>query len=271
LRRSRSDDLIFANKNQINFYVSISGLGNPRGHENPFLLTMGVIWFRWHNLLAQELKSAHPKWTDTKIFDEARKWVIASHQRIVVYEWLPILLGEELPKYSRYDPSIDPQISHVFQSAAFRFGHTLVTAGGIKRNADCSSVDKLDIPNPHHSNEHIIRTCNSFWKPIEHLLDGGFEELIMGLSSQPAEKEDNVVVEDLRWNVFGPLEFTRRDLMSINIQRGRDHGLPDYLTARRELGLNTKDMSKMSIEQIAEDLWKDVIDKDKVNIFDLSD
>ncbi|CAG2174102.1 unnamed protein product, partial [Oppiella nova] len=112
------------------------------------------------------------------------------------------------------------KISNIFQSAAFRFGHTLVTAGGIKRNADCSSVVRLDVRDGHQFNEQIIRTCNSFWKPVDHLLNGGFEELVMGLSSQPAEREDNVVVEDLRGNVFGPLEFTRRDLMAINIQRG---------------------------------------------------
>ena len=33
------------------------------------------------------------------------------------------------------------------------------------------------------------------------------------------------------------MEFPRRDLMAINIQRARDHGAPDYNTARRSLGL----------------------------------
>jgi len=37
--------------------------------------------------------------------------------------------------------------------------------------------------------------------------------------------------------VFGGLDFSRRDLMAVNIQRGRDHGLPDYNTARKEFGL----------------------------------
>ena len=46
-----------------------------------------------------------------------------------------------------------------------------------------------------------------------------------------------MIVEDLRGRVFGPLEFSRRDLMAVNIQRCRDHGTPDYNTARAAIGL----------------------------------
>jgi len=58
------------------------------------------------------------------------------------------------------------------------------------------------------------------------------------MASQVAEREDHIVTPDLHGDVFGPLDFSRRDLMAVNIQRGRDHGLPDYNTARRYFDLD---------------------------------
>lgn len=59
----------------------------------------------------------------------------------------------------------------------------------------------------------------------------------MGMASQLAEKEDNLLGTDIRNNLFGPMEFSRRDLGALNIMRGRDNGLPDYNTARARFGL----------------------------------
>lgn len=44
----------------------------------------------------------------------------------------------------------------------------------------------------------------------------------MGLSSQIAEKEDNIFCSDVRNQLFGPMEFSRRDLAAINIMRGEN-------------------------------------------------
>ena len=55
-------------------------LGNHRGNENPFLLSLGIMWFRYHNRMADKIKTQHPEWNDEKIFNEARKWVIATYQ-----------------------------------------------------------------------------------------------------------------------------------------------------------------------------------------------
>ena len=55
----------------------------------------------------------------------------------------------------------------------------------------------------------------------------------MGLASQLSEREDTVLCSDVRNNLFGPMEFSHRDLGSLNIMRGRDNGLPDYNTVRK--------------------------------------
>ena len=41
--------------------------GNARGNENPFLMTIGTVWFRWHNLLAARLLLQNPEWTDEMV------------------------------------------------------------------------------------------------------------------------------------------------------------------------------------------------------------
>ncbi|XP_036145613.1 dual oxidase 2 [Monomorium pharaonis] len=212
-------------------------LGNPRGNENPFLLTFGIIWFRWHNFVAFHIKRHNPNWSSDKIYNEARKWVIATQQHIVVNEWLPSWLGNnKLPKYEGYNPNIDPQIDQFFQSAAFRFGHTLVPPGVYLRNYGRNNCSLEPYP---------IRTCNNYWMSqnslhanltrIKDVID--VEKLLMGMAVQLCEEEDHKIVEDLRGSLFGPLEFSRRDLMALNILRGRDHGVPDYNSARRAYSL----------------------------------
>ncbi|XP_060531820.1 dual oxidase 2-like [Cylas formicarius] len=211
-------------------------LGNPRGNENAFLLTFGILWFRWHNYLAARLRTHYRDWSSEHIFNEARKWTIAIQQQIYLYEWLPVLIPGGLSDYPyKYDPAIDPQIDQFFQSAAFRFGHTLVVPGVYLRDyvsKDCSYQSaEWQLP--------AVRTCNIFWRGHEPILKTmDIDKLLMGMSVQLCEREDHKIVEDLRGNVFGPLEFPRRDLMALNVQRGRDHGLPDFNMARKAFGLD---------------------------------
>ncbi|XP_019635682.1 PREDICTED: dual oxidase 2-like [Branchiostoma belcheri] len=231
-------------------------LGNPRGNENAFLLTFGVLWYRWHNYLAEQIADNQPDWSDERVFNEARKWVIATHQKIVLYDWLPDFLGEARrpAEYKGYSSAIHPGVTHVFQSAAMRWGHTIVPPGVYRRSrvkgdgtCDWRKTSMFTSPHTNGYYFHGVRTCNSYWNSVDPHEEGfkaegvepfdGVEEFLLGLSSQVTEREDNIITEDLRGRVFGPLEFSRRDLMAINIQRGRDHGLPDYNTARVEYGL----------------------------------
>lgn len=140
--------------------------------------------------------------SDEEIFDEARKWVIATHQHIVVDTWLPIWLGKNLPNYEKYDPSIDPQIDQFFQAVAMRFGHTLVVPGVYVRDYvrnGCKTDFKSVI------GQQTIRTCNAYWRPqdvITAKIDDNekidIDRVLMGMASQLCEKEDHKIVEDLR-------------------------------------------------------------------------
>ncbi|CAL1286456.1 unnamed protein product [Larinioides sclopetarius] len=199
-------------------------LGDPRIHQNPALLSLGVVFHRWHNVMAERVRRQHPDWADEDVFQRARRWVIATLQNIILYEYLPLLLMEPVSPYQGYQPDLHPGVSHVFQSAAFRFGHTLIPPGLYKRNALCEFRKTM-------TGYPAVRLCSTWWDSEE--VENGIEELLMGMASQIAEREDNVLCSDVRDKLFGPMDFSRRDLAALNIMRGRDNGLPDYNTVRR--------------------------------------
>ena len=87
------------------------------------------------------------------------------------------------------------------------------------------------------SRHFVVRTCNSYWNPQVTIRDTNVDPFYLGMASQAVEREDTIITPDLRGKVFGPLDFSRRDLMAINMQRARDHGLPDFNSARQAYGL----------------------------------
>ncbi|GLH03578.1 Dual oxidase [Gryllus bimaculatus] len=200
-------------------------LGDPRTNQNPALLAFGILFFRWHNVVAGRVQAMHPDWPDEEVFQRARRIVIATLQNVIAYEYLPAFLGEELPAYTGYKSDVHPGVSHVFQSAAFRFGHTLIPPGLYRRNNQCQFRDT-------DKGFRAIRLCSTWWDSNDVLANSSVDELLMGMASQIAEREDTVLCSDVRDKLFGPMEFSRRDLGALNIMRGRDNGLPDYNTVR---------------------------------------
>ena len=79
----------------------------------------------------------NPGWSDERLYQEARRLVIASLQHITYNEWLPIILGMKyIDKWDMqpleqgftdsYKEDVNPSITNVFATAAFRFGHSLI-------------------------------------------------------------------------------------------------------------------------------------------------
>jgi hypothetical protein len=76
----------------------------------------------------------------------------------------------------------------------------------------------------------------AFFNP-KLLREGRMEYLWVGLASQFAQNIDPLITNEVRNFLFGPPGAGGFDLASLNIQRGRDHGLPDYNTVRVAFGL----------------------------------
>uniref|UniRef100_U3K5K7 NAD(P)H oxidase (H2O2-forming) n=1 Tax=Ficedula albicollis TaxID=59894 RepID=U3K5K7_FICAL len=213
----------------------IYDLGSAWGNENPFLQAESIAWFRYHNHLAKALAQKHPAWSDEDLFQHARKRVIATFQSIVLYEWLPTLLGTRVPEYQGYQQHLDPSLSPEFVVAAGQFLATMVPPGVYKRDTKCQfqdvSVSSGSFP--------AVRLCNSYWSRESPGLQEAedVDKLLLGMSSQIAEREDNIVVEDLQDYWYGPIKYSRTDLVASWVQRGRDFGLPTYNQVRQRFGL----------------------------------
>jgi hypothetical protein len=200
-------------------------VGDVRGNENPELTAVQFLFVREHNRLAAEIAIQNPKWTDEQVYQAARKIVIAELQVITYKEFLPALLGDSaLTPYKGYKPNINPGIANEFSTGAFRIGHTLIN----------NDIEFLD--NDGNPMRDELPLLEAFFNPTE-LKKWGPDPVLKYLASDNAQEVDLKLIDDLRNFLFGPPGAGGLDLASLNIQRGRDHGLADYNATRKSYGL----------------------------------
>lgn len=200
--------------------------GDVRANENVLLTSMHTLFVREHNYQARLLKETHPFWSDETLYQEAKLRTTAIIQAITFEEWLPAL-GIEIPEYQGYVESVDPSILKVFSVAAFRFGHTMLNSNLKRIMPNCD---------PHPNGD--ITLAQAFFNPTMILQDGGIDPLLRGMAAQDMQEVDGRLVDDVRNLLFGPPgSGIGMDLASINIQRGREMGLPDFNTVRQTFGL----------------------------------
>lgn len=200
--------------------------GDIRANENVALTSMHTLWVREHNRLADEIAEADPTLTDEEIYQQARALVIAQIQAITYNQWLPALLGvDAISSYSGYDPNVNSSIANVFSTAAYRFGHSMLSTELLRLNNDGTVAD-----------EGNLSLADAFFSPDE-VLTNGIDSLLLGASEQIAQEIDTMIVDDVRNFLFGPPGAGGLDLASLNIERGRDHGLADYNQTREDYGL----------------------------------
>lgn len=213
------------------FYVC----GDVRANENPCLLSMHTLFVREHNRQCDKIKAKHPDWDDETIYQHARRLVGGIMQAIVYEEWLPAL-GVHLPAYDGYKIDVNAQILNVFSAAAYRYGHTTITPV-LKR------MDDQGFPIP----QGDIDLRYAFFNPNATREVNGIDPFLSGMAYVTQQELDLSVIDDLRNFLFGRPGAGGLDLVSLNIQRGRDRGLPSLNDVRVAFGLEPyKDFNAMN-------------------------
>lgn len=100
--------------------------GDSRVNNNLALGGIHTLFMREHNMIAIQLGLVNPEWNDERLFNEARRIIIAQYQHIVFTEYLPAIIGknfirafdldqEEAGKYySGYNKNVKPLYSNYF-------------------------------------------------------------------------------------------------------------------------------------------------------------
>lgn len=224
--------------------VSFDLAGDHRHTESPLLTVVHIMFLRRHNQIAEALQQATGILDDKVLFQETKRIVVAELNHITYNEYLPEIMAPEFIKYfglkskskghhTVYDPNVDPRAINSFAAAAYRFGHSFVQSVVGQDNGRSIMEDPLR---------------NNFDNPtlINFPQNGGCEYVASWMANTGKSDMDRFVTSDLRNRLFdasptgspttSPGATLSLDLVALNIQRGRDHGLPGYNVFRQWCG-----------------------------------
>ncbi len=197
--------------------------GDIRANENGALTSLHVIFLREHNRLCDELSQADPSLSDEELYQQARKLVGAQVQAISYNEFLPAMVGP-LPEYRGYREDVDPSISSVFTTAAYRVGHCQLWPAMPRIDQDGKPLKPVMMDDISFNPERLAQPDE-----MDYLLRGMLDrrQPITGLS----------MIDSVRNRLFGAPGQGGLDLAAVDIERGRDHDLPGYNEVRASFGL----------------------------------
>ncbi|KAI2800768.1 hypothetical protein BLOT_012340 [Blomia tropicalis] len=197
-----------------------------RGNQQPGINALHIVLRRRHNQHAKALAIINPHWDDEILFQEARRILIAETTKIHFSEYMPSILGDKLTKYfdlnvksdgyTKYDPTIDPSTIQAAAVASLRMGHSQV-------------FSVFNVLNSGRQPSYSFLLRNKFFE-MSDIWAGNAHGVLRGLITEPNNDPDQFVVTDVKdFLFFNPRNPQIVDLPAININRGREHGVPAYI------------------------------------------
>ncbi len=230
--------------------------GDVRANENLALTATHTLFAREHNRIVSQLPDTL---SDEDKFQIARRVVIAEQQYITYTEFLPAM-GISLPAYTGYDPSINTDLSNEFATVGYR-AHSMIHGEiELETEADRYTPAELDafedmgleVTVEGDEVEIAVPLNLAFFNPdlVESLQLGA---LLQGIGLEAQYKNEEQIDNQLRSVLFQiPVSGNPEcldgpglpecfdgvvDLGAIDVQRGRDHGMPSYNDLRAAYGL----------------------------------
>ncbi|XP_065580760.1 uncharacterized protein LOC136040414 isoform X2 [Artemia franciscana] len=244
--------------------------GDARSSEQPGLTILHTTFMREHNRIANILQTMNPQWNDERTYLTARRITIAIWQHIIYNEFVPRTLGWNAVNlyglnlltegyFEGYDATCNAQMFNEFVSAAFRF-HSLVRPFFPRVNAAFQETARLPLR-------------AGFFNPESLMEPAALDELTRGMFVTPMESLDQFVTQEVTNHLFESknFPFSGLDLVSLNIQRGRDHGLRAYNEYRAACNLKKaatfEDLSREIAPQIIQKLRQVYATVDDIDLF----
>jgi hypothetical protein len=233
--------------------------GDVRANENIALTAAHTLFAREHNRIVDSLPFFL---SEEEKFQIARRVVGAEQQFITYEEFLPSL-GVTLAPYHGYDPNVNATLSNEFAVVGYR-AHSMIH-GDLEPHAPAGTytaaelaafqAQGIGVKNEEGQTVLVIPLNLAFGNP-DLLTSVGLKPVLVGLTTETQYANDEMIDNQLRSVLFevpvagnpqcldGPtLPQCFRgvvDLGAIDIERGRDHGMPFYNALRSAYGLAPK-------------------------------
>jgi hypothetical protein len=234
-------------------------IGDARNDENRIVSQLVLLFIRFHNKVVDLVRGDDRHMSSTELFVEAQRLVRWHYQWIVKHEFLPLIVGDDLPEVEHrrfeWDATKGPVMPVEFSVAAYRLGHSMVRED-YKLNDDLPNIPTLTprvkLGPSLAGFRRLPRGFDIEWKHFFFIDPGTRPQMSMRI--------DPILSKQL-----AHLPPDGASLAYLNLRRGTDLGLPPGDAVARDLEVQPLSDHELlaALPSDAEDRAKELVRRER--------